>query len=155
MHFQVKKLEVYLVTTARQSSLCAFLCLCVSLSVSFCLSLFLSLSVSLQSLSSLSRQRQIIHSPLLRHWFKSTFLRHLTEECTFFLLTLTKNPGGHNYWDFVTICYYQVCVCVCLFPSTVEASLDWNKTINVMPEIKPAILCWRNYSVSSIFIATS
>ena len=33
-----------------------------------------------------------------------------------------------------------VCVCVCVwFPSTVEASPDWNKTINVMPEIRPAI----------------
>ena len=130
MHFQVKKLKVYLVTTARQSSLCAFLCLSVSLSVSFCLSLFLSLSVSLQSLSSLSRQRQIIHSPLLRHWFKSTFLRHLTEECTFFLLTLTKNPGGHNYWDFVTICYYHVCVCVCVFISFHRRGFSWLKQNN-------------------------
>ena len=33
-----------------------------------------------------------------------------------------------------------VCVCVCLFPSTVEASPDRNKT-NVMPEIRPAMLC--------------
>ena len=41
-----------------------------------------------------------------------------------------------------------VCVCVCVFSSTVKASPDWNKTINVMPEIKSAMLCWRNYSVS-------
>ena len=44
---------------------------------------------------------------------------------------------------------------VCLFPSTVKASPDWNKTINVMPGIRPAMLCWGNYSVSSTFIATS
>ena len=45
-------------------------------------------------------------------------------------------------------------VCVCLFPSTVEASPDWNKT-NVMPEIRPAMLCWGNYFLSSTFITTS
>ena len=46
------------------------------------------------------------------------------------------------------------CMCVCLFPSTVETSPDWNKT-NVMPEITSAMLCWGNYSVSRTFIATS
>ena len=45
-------------------------------------------------------------------------------------------------------------VCVCLFPSTVEASTDWSKT-NVMPEIRPAMLCWRNHFVSSTFITIS
>ena len=60
----------------------------------------------------------------------------------------------HTDCVFVCVC---VCVCVfmCLFPSTVEASPDWNKTINVMPEIKPAMLCWGNYYVSSTFVATS
>ena len=42
-----------------------------------------------------------------------------------------------------------------LFPSIGKASPDWNKTIDVMPEIKPAMLCWGNYSVSSTFVATS
>ena len=51
------------------------------------------------------------------------------------------------------LCY--VCVCVYLFPSTVEASPDWNKTINVMPEIRPAMLCWGNDYVSSTFITIS
>ena len=32
-------------------------------------------------------------------------------------------------------------VCVCLFPFTVEDSPDSNKIINVMPEIRPAMLC--------------
>ena len=53
----------------------------------------------------------------------------------------------------------SVCVCVHVFPSTIKASLDWNKTINVIPEIRPAIrpamLCWGNYSVSSTLVATS
>ena len=48
-----------------------------------------------------------------------------------------------------------VCVCVCLFPSTVEASPDWNKAINVMPEIRPAMLCWGNHFMSSTFITIS
>ena len=58
------------------------------------------------------------------------------------------------------VCVY-VCVCVCVhvFPSTIKASLDWNKTINVIPEfrpaIRPAMLCWGNYSVSSTLVATS
>ena len=39
-------------------------------------------------------------------------------------------------------------LCVCVFPSTVKAS-GWTKTINVMPGIRPAILRWGNYSVSS------
>ena len=44
------------------------------------------------------------------------------------------------YCLLVCVC---VCVCVCvdLFPSTVEASPDSNKTMNVMPEIRPAMLC--------------
>ena len=54
----------------------------------------------------------------------------------------------------ITVCVY-VCVCVCLFPSTVEAFPDWNKTINVMPGIRPALLCWGNYFLSSTFIFTS
>ena len=64
-------------------------------------------------------------------------------------------------WGFETCSLFKgmmfilsVCVCVCLFPSTVEASPDWKKTINVMPEIRP-MLCWGNYFVSSTFIATS
>ena len=48
-----------------------------------------------------------------------------------------------------------VCLCVCVFPSTVEASPDWNKTINAMPEIRPAMLCWGNHFVSSTFITIS
>ena len=56
--------------------------------------------------------------------------------------------------------WVDVCGCVhararvCVFPSTVKASPDWNKT-NVMPEIRPVMLCWRNYSVPSTFVATS
>ena len=50
---------------------------------------------------------------------------------------------------FYSVCVC-VCVCVCLFPFTVEASPDWNKTINVMPEIKPAMLCWGNYCVKGL-----
>ena len=62
--------------------------------------------------------------------------------------------------DIMCVCVYVyvyvcVCVCVCVFPSTVKASPDWNKTINVMPEIRSAMLCWGNYSVSSTFVATS
>ena len=49
----------------------------------------------------------------------------------------------------------SVCMYICVFPSTVKASPDWNKTINVMPEIRPAMLCWGNYSVSRTFAATS
>ena len=55
----------------------------------------------------------------------------------------------------VSICYCRVCVCVCLFPSTVAASPDRNKTINVMPEIRPAMLCSGNHFVSSTFITIS
>ena len=54
----------------------------------------------------------------------------------------------------VCVCMY-VCVYVSLFPSTVKASPDWNKTIYVMPEIRPAMLCWGNYFLLSTFIATS
>ena len=48
-----------------------------------------------------------------------------------------------------------VCVCVCLFSSTVEASHDWNKTINVIPEIRPVMLRWENHFVSITFITIS
>ena len=48
-------------------------------------------------------------------------------------------------------------VCVCLFPSTVEASPNWHKTINVMPDIWPAMLCWgiwyrHRYLISSVML---
>ena len=44
------------------------------------------------------------------------------------------------------VCGVCVCSCVCLclcvfvFCSTIKASPDYNKTINVMPEIRPAVL---------------
>ena len=47
----------------------------------------------------------------------------------------------HVSIDIKTIVFTQHGVCVCLFPSAVEASLDGNKTIDVMPEIRPAMLC--------------
>ena len=42
-----------------------------------------------------------------------------------------------------------VCVCVRVCISFHRKGFSWlNKTINVMPEIRPAMLCWGNYSVS-------
>ena len=48
--------------------------------------------------------------------------------------------GKHAIISLLVLCVC-VCVCVCVFPSTVKASPDCNKTINVMPEIRPAMLC--------------
>ena len=45
-------------------------------------------------------------------------------------------------------------VCVHVFISFHRNGLSWlNKTINVMPEIRPAMLCWGNISVSRTFVA--
>ena len=77
---------------------------------------YLQVKLSPRSLSSLSRQRQTTH-PQLRgrtmktyfktYCFKPTFLKYVTEECTFcwkvFLATLKK----YLVWFFVTICYYN------------------------------------------------
>ena len=53
----------------------------------------------------------------------------------------------------VSVC---MCVCVCMFISFHRKSFSrLNKTINVMPEIRPAMLCWGNHFLSSTFIATS
>ena len=68
---------------------------------------------------------------------------------------IVRKVEFYEYKMYLDVCVYMcVYVCVCLFPSTVEASPDWNKT-NVMPEIRSAMLCWGNYSVSRTFIATS
>ena len=41
-----------------------------------------------------------------------------------------------------------LCVCVCVCISFHRKGFYWlNKTINVMPEIRPAMLCWGNYCV--------
>ena len=61
---------------------------------------------------------------------------------------------------FVCVCV-RVCVCVCIcvsvclcvyvyvFISCYRRGFSWlNKTINAMPEIRPAMLCWGNSSVS-------
>ena len=59
------------------------------------------------------------------------------------------------------VCVYVcVCVCVCAFVYVFiyfhRKGFSWlSKTINVMPEIRPAMLPWGNISVSRTFVATS
>ena len=67
--------------------------------------------LSARSLSSSPRQRQITHFPQVRgrtmktylkmYCFKSTFLKHVTEECTFCWKVLfgdfEQKPGRYNY----------------------------------------------------------
>ena len=58
-----------------------------------------------------------------------------------------------SYLLLVSVC---VCVYVCVFVSFHRKSFSWlNKSINVMPEIRPAMLCWGNGSVLSTFVVTS
>ena len=62
-----------------------------------------------------------------------------------------QTPGNHGLFRVSQTDFHMllaracvracVCVCVCVFPSTVKASPKLNKTINVMPEIRPAMLC--------------
>ena len=54
----------------------------------------------------------------------------------------------------VCVCVY-VCVCVCVYFLPRQRLLLLNKTTNVMPKIRPAILCCGNDYVSSTFVATS
>ena len=80
-----------------------------------------------------------VHKP---HWRNAT-------------CNLTKTSVKKIIWSmcmYVCMCVcvracVRACVRVCLFPSTVKASPDWNKTIDVMPEIRPTMLCWGNYCV--------
>ena len=69
-----------------------------------------------------------------------------------FQMQIFREVGAFQGWLFVTVshgvCIHCVHVCVCVFSSTVKASA-WTKTINVMPGIRPAMLRWGNYSVSS------
>ena len=49
-----------------------------------------------------------------------------------------------------------VCLCVYVFISFHRKDFSWpNKIINVMPEIRSAMLPWGNISVSRTFVATS
>ena len=55
--------------------------------------------------------------------------------------------------NFACVC---VCVCVCVFISFHRKDFSWlNKTLNVMPEFRSAMLCSGNNSVPSTFVATS
>ena len=60
---------------------------------------------------------------------------------------------------FVCVCGFEclcVCLCVYVFISFHRKGFSWpNKIINVMPEIRPAMLPWGNISVSRTFVATS
>ena len=47
-----------------------------------------------------------------------------------------------------------LCVCIYFLPLQ-RLKKKKKKTINVMPEIRPEMLCWRNHFVSSIFITIS
>ena len=58
----------------------------------------------------------------------------------------------------VFVCVYVcvcMCVCVCVYFLPRQRLLLLNKTTNVMPKIRPAILCCGNDYVSSTFVATS
>ena len=62
----------------------------------------------------------------------------------------------------MNIGYVCVCVCVCVrmcvcvFISFHRKGFSWlSKTINVMPEIRPAMLYWVDDSLSSTLVATS
>ena len=61
-------------------------------------------------------------------------------------------------WDLCVCVCVCVCVCLCVFLciSFHCKGFSWlNKTVNVMPEIKLAMLCWGNDSLSRTFAATS
>ena len=67
------------------------------------------------------------------------------------------------YWEKIATCV-SVCVCVCVcvcvyvgvFISFHHKGFSWlNKTINVMPVFRSAMVCWGNISVSRIFVFTS
>ena len=53
----------------------------------------------------------------------------------------------------VCVCVY-VCACVYVFISFHRKGFSWlSNTINVMPEIRPAMLPWGNISLSRTFVA--
>ena len=94
------------------------------------------------------------------------------EELTSDLFTKTMKPvekavkdanlSKYEIDEAVCVCVC-VCVCgwvggwvgVCVYISFHCKGLNKNKTMNVMPEIRPAMLCRGDYSVSSTFVATS
>ena len=92
------------------------------------------------------------------------------EELTSDLFTKTMKPVEKAVKD-ANLSKYEideaVCVCVCVggwvggwvavcvYISFHCKGLNKNKTMNVMPEIRPAMLCRGDYSVSSTFVATS
>ena len=50
------------------------------------------------------------------------------------------------------VCVY-VCMCMCAFISFHLIDFSWlNKTINVKPEVRSAMVCWENYTVSSRYV---
>ena len=53
---------------------------------------------------------------------------------------------------YMCVCVY-VCMCMCAFISFHLIDFSWlNKTINVKPEVRSAMVCWRNFFVSSRYV---
>lgn len=55
---------------------------------------------------------------------------------------------------YVCVCV-SVCVCVCAYFLSPWRLLLSEQKINATPEFRAAMVCWRNISVSSTFVATS
>ena len=149
--------------------LCLCLCLCLSVSVSVSVSLSVSLSQAQKyqwrtlytSWENFKMQRPpiLINKESLRSWIglnsKNTpEAWNLGKNYTIIMNVITAISV------FVCVCV-RVCVCVCIcvsvclcvyvyvFISCYRRGFSWlNKTINAMPEIRPAMLCWGNSSVS-------
>ena len=86
------------------------------------------------------------NNPQTREYIIKKEIRQIPQEL------LNRVVDNFNVWVTAVVC---VCVCAYLFPSIIEASSDWNKTINVTSEIRPAMLCWGNQFASSTFITMS
>ena len=153
------------------------LCLSLSFSVSVCLCLSVSVSVSLSvSLSQAQKyQWRTLYTSWENFKMQRPPILINKESLRSWIGLNSKNTPeawnlGKNYTIimnviraisvFVCVCV-RVCVCVCIcvsvclcvyvyvFISCYRRGFSWlNKTINAMPEIRPAMLCWGNSSVS-------
>ena len=92
-----------------------------------------------------------IHNKSISNWFQET-KRVTVDDPKAVQQIEFGRQSKYSSGARVRVCVH---VCPCVFPSAVKTSPDWNKTINVVPDIRPSMVCWGNYSVSSAFVTTS
>ena len=105
-----------------------------------------------------SKQIFHYHSVLLTFLFPDFYANCTIGVHCKILASLINHASKFSLFVCVCACVrvrVRVRACVCVIISFHRKRFSWLNKTNVMPEIRPAMLCWGNDSVSSTFVTTS